>query len=80
MPLVWSRTAPDTHYDLLATEDGLEVGRIMKNLGGPNAGTWFWACTGDQRDEVDLKLLSGEVQTQDEAIHALSEAWARAKA
>lgn len=79
MPLVWSRTAPDTHYDFVAAEDGVEVGRVMMNLGGPSADTWFWACTGCQRFETDLKPLDGEVQTKDEAIQALSEAWARAK-
>jgi hypothetical protein len=80
MPLTWFRTSPDTHYDLIATEDGLEVGRVMKNLSGPNADTWFWACTGCQHSEADRKPLDGEVQTKDEAIAALSEVWAGAKA
>jgi hypothetical protein len=80
MPLTWSRTSPDTHYDLVATEDGLEVGRIMKNLGGPNADTWFWECAESQAGEADPQPPNGEAQTKDEAIQALSEAWARAKA
>ena len=80
MPLTWSRTSSDTHYDFTATEGDLEVGRVMKNLSGPNADTWFWACTGCDRSEADQKPLDGEVQTKDEAIEALSEAWALAKA
>ena len=80
MPLTWSRTSPETGYDFVATEDGLDVGRVMKNLSGPNADTWFWAYTGRQHSEADRKPLDGEVQTKDEAIEALSEAWARAKA
>ena len=80
MPLTWSRTSPETHYDFVATEDGLEVGRVVKNLSGPNADTWFWACTGCHPSGADRKPLDGEVQTKDEAIEALSEAWAQAKA
>ena len=80
MPLVLSRTASDTHYDFVATEDGIDVGRVVMNLGGSRADTWFWACTGCPRRDADLEPLDGEAQTKEEAIQALSEAWARAKA
>lgn len=75
MPLTWSRTSPDTHYDLVATEDGMEFGRIIKNLSGPNADTWFWACTGCRLSKIDRRPFDGEVPTKDEAIETLSEAW-----
>lgn len=80
MPLSWSRTSPDTHYDLVAMDDGVDVGRVMKNLGGSNADTWFWACTRCQSAEGHLTPLNGEAQTKEDAIQALSEAWDRAKA
>lgn len=79
MPLTWSRTTPETHYDFVATDDGVDVGRVMKNLGGSNADTWFWACTACQAGKADAMVFSGEAQTKDEAIQAVSEAWVRAK-
>lgn len=80
MTFTWRRTFPDTHHDFVAEEVGQHVGRIIRNSGGPNAGTWFWTCTGCQRGEDELKPLNGEAPTRDEAIEALAAAWSRAKA
>lgn len=53
----------------------MEFGRIIKNLSGPNADTWFWACTGCRLSKIDRRPFDGEVPTKDEAIETLSEAW-----
>ena len=80
MTFTLRRTFPDTHHDFVAEDRGQHVGRIMRNGGGPNVGSWFWTCTGCQRCEDELKPLNGETATRDEAIAALSEAWSRARA
>ena len=82
MTFDWDRTFPDTHHDFQARENGETVGRIRRNHGGPNAGTWEWSCYGCTRgvEAEGVRPLSGEAATRDEAIQALSDAWRRAKA
>ena len=78
LTFTWHRAFPDTHHDFVAEDRGQHVGRIMRNGGGPNVGTWFWTCTGCQPGEAELKSLNSEIATRHEAIEALSEAWSRA--
>ncbi len=80
MTFTWRRTFPNTHHDFVASEKGVEVGRIRRNAGGPNNGTWAWSAFGVMRRADEMLPLNGEAATRDEAIEALASAWGRAKA
>ena len=67
----------------MAQENGVEVGRIYQHrYGGRDRDTWLWTATGIHRGRYaeGVAPLSGDTDTRDEAIEALSAAWARAKA
>ncbi|MER8615944.1 hypothetical protein NKG99_03685 [Mesorhizobium sp. M1409] len=61
--LAWSRTeigGRSPPYDFAAQFQQDGVGRIMKTLHGPSAGTWFWTCSD--------RGARGTVATKDEAV------------
>jgi hypothetical protein len=70
--LTWGRTAISgkvLHYDFGATYGDTSVGRIMKEIHGPSAGTWSWTCyDGGARGRSD---------TKDEAAAAVEVAYTR---
>lgn len=70
--LQWERTViagRSPPYDFAASFQQGDVGRIMKTLHGPSAGTWFWTChKGGAR---------GTVETKDEAVAGVEVAYTR---
>jgi hypothetical protein len=70
--LSWGRTViggQTTHYDFEASFGETGVGRVMKELHPPSAGTWTWSCyDGGAR---------GRVSTRDEAVAGVEIAYTR---
>ncbi|UVK39942.1 hypothetical protein LHFGNBLO_001357 [Mesorhizobium sp. AR10] len=70
--LAWARTiigGQTAPFDFAATFQQDKVGRIMRTMHGPTAGTWFWTVhTGGARGTVDSK---------DEAVAGVEAAFTR---
>ncbi|MES0135606.1 hypothetical protein NKJ88_11720 [Mesorhizobium sp. M0016] len=70
--LAWSRTViggQTAPFDFAAAFQQEKVGRIMKTMHGPAAGTWFWTChDGGARGTVEMK---------DEAVAGVERAFTR---
>ncbi len=70
--LKWGRTViggETRPFDFRATFQQTSVGRIMREMHGPLAGTWFWSCfDGGAR---------GTVMIRDEAVAGVEEAYTR---
>ncbi|PAP96116.1 hypothetical protein [Mesorhizobium wenxiniae] len=70
--LAWSRTmigGQSPPFDFTASFQQDAVGRILKAVSGPGAGTWFWTCyDGGAR---------GTVATKEEAVMGVERAYTR---
>jgi hypothetical protein len=55
--------------------DDHSVGRIMKNVHGPGAGTWFWSMYSHDRGRVGGE--HGIVATKDQAVIGVERAYTR---
>ncbi|MER8827262.1 hypothetical protein NKH73_14330 [Mesorhizobium sp. M0938] len=70
--LSWSRTViggQSAPFDFTASFQQDAIGRIMKAVNGPSAGTWFWTCfEGGAR---------GTVANKDEAAFEVERAYTR---
>ncbi|MER9210165.1 hypothetical protein [Mesorhizobium sp. M0771] len=62
--VIGGQTAP---FDFAAAFQQEKVGRILKMMHGPAAGTWFWTC--------DDGGACGTVETNDEAVVGVERAF-----
>ncbi|TIP09099.1 hypothetical protein [Mesorhizobium sp.] len=76
--LAWSRTViggQTAPFDFAASFQQEDVGRILKAVHGPGAGTWFWTMYSHDRGRFGGQ--HGTVETKDQAVSEVERAFTR---
>lgn len=80
MPLTWSHTF-DPGPDFTARDGAQSVGRIYRFNSYPQEGLWLWSVHGIHMTSGTLGfVLSGKVESKEEAVEAVRLTWERAQA